>query len=670
MLIKKSFVILFLFFNALLLAQSENYPIYKGCENEPLANMEKCFMEKVKSDFYKKYIKPIDANDYQNEFYVVFIANKEGKFDVIHVSSNSVAVNKNVEKAFSELSDFQPATSNGLNIDKQFILYSPNVKKMVFQEDGLLHNNTFNINKDNSPARLNLNYFENNKNHAYLSLDNLHTSFQPFISNLVVNTQKKDSINNTIFLDKTSWWGRKWWNENFVDIKQENYWIHINPLLDIQLGKDNSHTNYTYTNTRGAKVEAGLWNKVVLSSTIYESQGRFADFFNRYAMAIKPGSDGVAIIPGQGNSKAFGTDGFDYPVATGYVSFSPNNTFNFQFGRDKNFIGEGYRSLFLSDVATAPTFFKIQTNFWKIQYTNLWLWLRDVRSDVIEDGVFKRKFAAIHHLSWNATKKLNFGLFESVVWAKTPNQGFDVDYLNPVILFRPIEFAIGSKRGNAMLGFNATYKFNKKIKVYSQILFDEITFKEMFGSNAYWANKYGFQLGAKHYNAFKIPHLTLQAEYNMVRPYTYSHQNIETNYGTYNQSLAHLWGSNFREGIFIIDYSYKRWFANAKITFGIKGFDYNTPQNSYSYGGNIYRDYSDRNANYDVKTGQGNKANINIGEFKAGYLINPTTNLKLFGGLLVREFYAPVENQIFKNGTTTWFTFGLKSDLNNWYFDF
>jgi len=675
MLKKTICIVLFLLLNGIVFAQSEKYPIYKGCENTAEIEMEKCFMEKVKNDFYSKYVKPSDANAYQNEFYVVFIANKEGAFDVIHVSSNSVSVNRNVEKVFSELADFQPAFLNGQNIDKQFILYYPDVKKLT-RKDGLLPTNDISenshsvIRRENSPFRSNLNYFDNNSYHNFQNSNNLHTGFKPYLTNLTVDSEKYDSIKNQILKDKTSWWGRKFWNENFVEITEKDYWIHINPIVDLQIGKDNSDNEFTYNNIRAARVEAGLWNKVVLSSSIYESQGRFADYFNRYAFAIKPGTDGSAIVPGQGNTKAFGNNGFDYPVALGYVSFSPNRTFNFQFGRDKNFVGDGYRSLFLSDASTAPTYFKIQTNFWKIQYTNLWLWLRDVRQEGIEDGVFKRKFVAIHHLSWNVTKNLNIGFFESVVWAKTANQGFDVDYLNPIIFYRPIEFSLGSNRGNAMLGSNIKYKINKDLNVYSQILFDEITMKEMFGSNGYWANKYAFQIGAKYFNAFKIPNLTLQTEYNMVRPYTYSHNNIETNYGTYNQSLAHPWGSNFREGIFIAAYTYKRWFANTKLTMGIKGFDNNSTEDSLSYGGDIYRDYSDRNANYGIKTGQGNKANIRIGELQAGYLINPATNLKLFGGILVRQFDTPVENAIFKNGTTTWFTFGLKSDLSNWYFDF
>ncbi len=674
--LKKTITLLsMLLFNVILFGQAENYPVYKDCENQPIANLEKCFLENVKKDFNSKYVKPTDANDYQNEFYVVFIANKNGEFDVIHVSSNSVSVNKTVEKVFSELSPFQPAVLNGQTIDKQFILYYPNNKKMLQTGslDGLnygLKNENLEIRKENSPYRSNLNYWDNLSLHNYQNSDQIHTGFRPYLNNLAVDTNKFDSIQTPLLKDKKTWLGRKFWNENFVEISDKYYWININPIFDVIAGKDNSDNRFTYNNTRGARIDAGLWNKIVLSSTFYESQARFVDYFNDYAFSIKPGRNSAAVIPGQVSAREFGTNGFDYQSSTGYVSYSPNKTFNFQFGRDKNFIGDGYRSLFLSDATAPSTFFKIQTNFWKIQYTNLWMFMRDVRREVTVDNIFLRKFAAIHHLSLNATKKLNISLFESVIWAKSPNQGFDVDYINPLILYRPIEYAIGSKHANVMLGLSTTYKLKKDIHIYSQLLFDEITKKELFSSSGYWGNKYAFQLGAKYFNAFHLPNLNLQMEYNTVRPYVYSHEFIETNYGTYNQSLAHPWGSNFREGIFIVDYKYQRWFVNSKIEAGLKGFDYNSTEDTNSYGGDIFRDYADRNADYGINTGQGNKAKIVIGDFQAGYLINPSTNLKVFGGLLVRSFNAPKENTLFKNKTSTWFNFGFKYDLNNWYFDF
>ncbi len=667
--------LVFSLFSLVAFSQIEKYPVYRGCESELLNQLEKCFLEKVSNDFYKEFVKPAEATDEQSNFYIVFIASKTGTFEVIHVSSTCTRINNEVERVFEKLPAFEPATFEEHAIDKQFILYYPesispiiptqNIQDVISNKD----DESPTLKVANSQLRIPLSYSYYNTLHGFMPNQN-HTGVRPYIYQSDIYIDAFEAQRESLMKDKTGWWGRKFWNENMVEISGENYWLHLDPLVDLQLGKDNSDFNYTYLNTRAARIEGNLYGKVSFSSTIYESQGRFASYFNQYAAMIRPSTDGEAIVPGQGIAKNFGESAYDFPVANGYVSYSPNKTFNFQFGRDKNFIGEGYRSMFLSDAATNNTYFKIQTRFWKIQYTNLWLWLRNVNITPSETGVYQRKFAAMHHLSWNATPKLNIGLFESVIWAKTPDQGFDVDYLNPIILFRPIEFSMGSKKGNALIGMNASYKFTKDISLYSQILFDEITIKEMTGSKGYWANKYAFQMGGKYFNAFQIPNLTLQAEYNMARPYTYSHNNPETNYGHYNQSLAHPWGSNFREGIFIAEYQKNRWFGMAKAVMGIKGFDYNTLTDSYSYGGDIYRDYSDRNANYGVETGQGNKANILIGEIQAGYLINPATNLKLFGGLLFRNFDAQVVTDVFENGKTTWFTFGLRSDLSNWYFDF
>jgi hypothetical protein len=47
----------------------------------------------------------------------------------------------------------------------------------------------------------------------------------------------------------------------------------------------------------------GLGDKLNFSTTVFESQGRFADYFNRYAESIKPAGGNPAIIPGMGIAK-------------------------------------------------------------------------------------------------------------------------------------------------------------------------------------------------------------------------------------------------------------------------------------------------------------------------------------------------------------------------------
>ncbi len=177
-------------------------------------------------------------------------------------------------------------------------------------------------------------------------------------------------------------------------------------------------------------------------------------------------------------------------------------------------------------------------------------------------------------------------------------------------------------------------------------------------------------MGAKYYDAFKIPNLTLQAEYNQVRPYTYSHSKPVLNYGHVNQALAHLWESNFKEFTAIASYQRNRWFGSVKLITGIKGFDYHTEADSYSYGGDLFITSNEKPSVFGVSLGQGNKANILIGELQAGYLINPATNLKIFGNILYRDFKTQLPDAVFENKTTTWFNFGLRTDINNWYFDF
>jgi hypothetical protein len=163
----------------------------------------------------------------------------------------------------------------------------------------------------------------------------------------------------------------------------------------------------------------------------------------------------------------------------------------------------------------------------------------------------------------------------------------------------------------------------------------------------------------------------LQIEYNQVRPYVYSHSNVLTNYGHNNQSLGHQWGGNFKEFVAIARYYKDRWFTDAKVTIGIRGLDFDTVENGFNYGGNIYKNYDDnRPFNSGVKIGQGNKTNIFIADIQGGYVINPSTNLKVFGNLIVRNF-DPTKNTIntFKEDTT-WLSVGIKTDLFNWYFDY
>ncbi len=472
--------------------------------------------------------------------------------------------------------------------------------------------------------------------------------------------------------NKNSLWGKKLWNENAIQIQSKEYWFTINPIFDLQFGKSNpSKTNYTYINTRGLQVRGGIGKQINFTTSIFESQGRFADYFNRYAESIAPSGGNPAIIPGIGIAKEFNSDAYDFPLAEANLTFTPNSYFNFQAGYGRNFLGDGYRSLLLSDGASPYPYFKINTTFWKIKYTNTYMWLKDVRDAVTVDQTYATKYVANHYLSWNVSNKINIGFFESVVWSNQNNRGFDMSFVNPIIFYRTVEFSSSSKSGNALLGITAKYKWNNQINFYSQFLIDEFSLSDMKSGKNSWKNKFGYQLGVKYYNAFNIKNLLVQAEYNQVRPYVYSHSDVLTNYGHNNQSLGHQWGGNFKELIAIARYHNGRYFADAKLTIGKRGLDFSNTGNNSNYGSNIFRSYNEnRFSDTGVVVGQGNKTNVFIADLQAGYLINPVSNLKVFGSMIYRNFNPATDTSINFKENTTWFSFGVRCDIFNWYFDY
>jgi hypothetical protein len=202
------------------------------------------------------------------------------------------------------------------------------------------------------------------------------------------------------------------------------------------------------------------------------------------------------------------------------------------------------------------------------------------------------------------------------------------------------------------------------------MIIDEFSTSDVFGGNQSWKNKLGYQLGVKYFDAFKIPGLFLQAEYNQVRPYTYSHNTGVLNYGHNNQSMAHLWGSNFREILAIARYKKDRWYGNAKVIYGKRGFDYNMATNQAAYGGDIYTSERQRPFDTGVEIGQGNTTISLFSSIEAGYIVNPATNLKLYGSFIYRSFDPDIKTaQAFEN-TTTWLNFGIRTDIFNWYYDY
>ena len=682
---KKRLLLYFLLIPALIIAQSEKHPTFKSCEGQDIEKIESCFYKTTKELFFKEFNSPIilEQEKYKGTVNAVFVVTNTGRFKLIYIGSPYKELEQEVKRVFATLPVISPAKFNNNNIEMRFALplnfplqigneAVDNVVKVSAIKKNILdpktnekslfieHKSQLNI-PFNHQRYINYEYALNKNT-------NTHTAVKPYVYNNINSVYDLDAEKSQFLKpEKTSWLEKKLWNEHLLEVKGDGYWFNLDFLLDVQFGKDNSDVSYTFNNTRALTINGGLGNDFSFSATVYESQGRFAGYVNDYisnpSQTFKPAfSEG--LVPGRGKAKGFKENAFDYPVAEGYLAYTPNKFLQFQFGNGKNFIGDGYRSMLLSDVSSPMPYLKMSFSFWKFKYTNIWLWGTDVRAPVVVNNEHPRKYVAIHYLSINVTDKLNLGFFESAI--SKGDQGFDVGFLNPLMFYRSVEFGRGEDAGNAMLGLTAKYKLKDNLTLYSQLVIDEFSFGKI-SDLGYWGNKFGFQFGAKYFDAFNIKNLFLQAELNTVRPYTFAHRDPLLNYGNYSQSLSHAWGANFWEAIAIGNYKFNRWTTSAKVILGQKGFDDSA---ALSYGGDIYKSYDIRKGDNDNEVAQGNKATIFLADFQGRYLLNASNNLSLFGGVTFRRFSPEKVTASFKSVNTVWFSVGIKADLFNWYLDF
>jgi len=492
-----------------------------------------------------------------------------------------------------------------------------------------------------------------------------HPSIKPWLNskiNKLINTDSLISIYNlpSRFNKNIARWGwNKIFNENLVNINSEDFQITLDPVFNFEFKKDinSSSSDNKYVNTRGFLVEGSLGKDFSFSTTFYENQATFVDYLDKSIRKNR-------VVPGQGGIKLFGDKGFDYSWASAYISYTPSKYFNIQFGHGKNFFGDGYRSLLLSDNAFNYPYLKIATDVWRIKYVNLYAEFQDLKSSHSYDLGYRKKYGTFHYLDISVTKRLNVGIFESIIWQaedSTGFRGFDINYLNPVIFIRPVEFSLGSP-DNALMGLNISYRLFKNYFIYGQFVLDEFKLKEVTSGNGWVGNKQAFQAGIKIFDFLNIEKLYFQSEFNYVRPYMYSHRSSLQNYGHYNEALAHPVGANFWESVTIFKYSYKRIFAEYKFNYILYGSD---STNNSNFGKDIFKSYENYQNEYGNFVGQGIKTHLIYNDFKISYLINPNTNLNFTLGITQRSEKTDIINK------NSFFVYaGIRTNLHNFYYDF
>lgn len=496
------------------------------------------------------------------------------------------------------------------------------------------------------------NYLQNN-GEGKLSRVDLHNLRSIYYNNTEWLTEEERQQ----YTSKKPIWKRLYTTPaNFYEAHVKDFDLVVNPVVQYVVSKEKDNDQTLFLNTRGISLRGRIANKIGFSAYLTDNQERDPLYAQQW---IK---DRLAV-PGQGYYKDFkAPGGVDYFDARGYITFNVTKYIDVAFGYDKNFIGNGYRSLFLSDFGNSSLFLKLNTRIWKFNYQNLFMELANADNQGVTDKLLGKKYAAMHHLDINITKWLNVGLFEGVVFGRVNR--FDFSYLNPVIFYRSIEQQNGSN-DNSVAGLDFKANVAKRFQVYGQFLLDEFNLSEVKANDGWWGNKWGYQLGGKYIDAFGIKNLDLQVETNRVRPFTYSHRDSVANYTHYNQPLAHPLMANFQEYIGIARYQpAPKWMIQAKAIYYQQGRD----SSSASFGSNIFLPnvppYRTMDRGYNI--GSGWKTNVLYTSLLVSYEWRENLLIELFGVYRKQETKTPPVT----SGNTTVVSLGIRWNMHRREFDF
>lgn len=399
--------------------------------------------------------------------------------------------------------------------------------------------------------------------------------------------------------------------------------IHINPVIYLSAGFEQGEEEMRFRNSRGIEMRGSIDRKVAFYTYLTSTQTIFPSWIKDY-------TEHNGAVPGEGFWKRYNEQGYGYFSARGHIAFNFTRHIEAQFGHDRNFVGEGYRSMVLSDFSNPALFFKLNTKIWRFQLTNLW---SQKTADIIfdgqgrpTDGRYPQKWFSIHRLGMNIGKNFNVGIFESVM----KNQ-FDWNYLNPIIFYRWVEQQLGTP-DKVMLGTDFKWNFTRGMQFYGQFALDEFVFNEFFeitGENSS-RNKHGIQAGYKYIDAFKVSNLDIQLEYNQARPYTYQEKFDYQSYSNYRTPLTHPLGANFKEAICIIRYQPKflpRLFATFTGIYQYFGED---PAEDVNFGKDVLKNRTEANTGLGLfghVIGQGVETTVTMANLNLSYMVKQSVFL-------------------------------------------
>ncbi len=456
---------------------------------------------------------------------------------------------------------------------------------------------------------------------------------------------------------------RKLLDESLIKVSDsaKGFSLSADPLFQFEWTNDQNKPDTSYfRNTRGYRIR-GSGKKFGFESWFLENQSAFPDYIDSMVRV-------TGVVPGLGRWKKVKFKPYDFALAGGTFYFRACPNFEVSAGHGKFFVGNGYRSLFLSDNAFNYPFLKLQGSYKRFSHTLVQAVLMNLNSGGTKtppftERLFQKKPFQFQLLEYTIPGKISLGYFQGLIGAANDSMNHfrpGTSWFFPIPFVAPLINGFHGKE-NTVAGFNVYARVYKTLGIYGQWVVDGFPKGRVGGS---LRNKQAWQAGINYLNVAGINNLHLRAEYNRARPYTYSHELPAQSWTHYNQALAHPLGGNFEEWYFSLSYRVHRFSVSLSLNMAHQGKD----SLGNHFGSNPLQ--SDLNAFYGPESTinemfQGRETNILNQRAMVSYLVNPAYNFVLFAGAGVRE-----SGQAGVKQKTPLVFFGLKTALWNQYLDF
>ena len=437
---------------------------------------------------------------------------------------------------------------------------------------------------------------------------------------------------------------------DFIHVNTPSFFLVVNPIIYTEGIVEKNDKGLKYTNVRGAEMRGRLLNKVGFYSQFSDDQERPFSYVNDWAKAHHAFPSMSYYVRKKNN--------YDMFMGLGYVDANfLNESLNVTFGYDKHFIGDGIRSLFLSDFGAPSTFLRLRWKLGKWSYQNLFT--EGIADHIPTDDYLRpKKYMAFHKLDVQLTNWLRLGLFESTVIGKSK---MTVPLFNPIILGNSL-ISLGDNSCNTGIGFDFKAIALKKFQLYGQSYWDRVDFAKL--GKGSWKNQWAFQLGGKYFNMAGIANLDGQIEWNSARPFTYSGSDIYNNYTHYNQPLAHPLEASFSEWLAQLKYQpIKNLYIETRFAHFKRGVDTSALEN---FGNDIFKPDNTHLQNEGWSLISGHKVKGIYLNINAAYQINPRIFLEVGYNYLNKAF----QNKSKATTTSSAFYGGLRWNFIRRQYDF